>query len=149
MRPNLSKTDMGEAARQMICARLLLNEIKVFRPLTEDTPIDLLVLTNGGVVLRCQCKYIFPQPNGSHCMNLYAVRKWGPNAKATKHRYTSNEVDFFIGYSSTDDGIYIFPFDEVCSRQQLTLWLLRSPRGKCQHPGFDPGPWKGAFHLLR
>jgi hypothetical protein len=148
MRPDLSKSDLGEATRQMICARLMLHGVKVFRPLTEDTPIDLLILRKTKV-LKCQCKYIFPgSKNAAHQMNLFAVRKWGPKAKAVKHVYKREEVDFFLGYCLANDKVYVFPYDEVAPRQSLTLWIVRAPQGRCQHATFDHRPWENAFHLL-
>ena len=57
-RPELSKADLGEAARQVICAKLMFSGVSVFRPLTEDTPVDLLVLKADGSTAKCQCKYM-------------------------------------------------------------------------------------------
>ena len=57
-RPDLSKANLGAAAQQMICARMMMAGVQLFRPMIEDTPIDLLVLTSTGTALKCQCKYI-------------------------------------------------------------------------------------------
>src|SRR5262245_47194947 len=79
-RPPLSKANLGEAARQIIAARMMLAGLYVFQPLGEDTPVDLLVLRRDGTALKCQCKCMFVDRNGAHVMNLCAVRKWGPNS---------------------------------------------------------------------
>ena len=148
-RPTLSKADLGEATRQMICARLMLAGVKVFRPMTEDTPIDLLVLLPSGKVLKCQCKYIYPRRVGSHCMNLYSIRKSGPNRKAVRHRYSSDEVDLFLGYCADNDGVYIIPFSVVGGRSELVFWITRSPDQKQQGRVFDSTGYLNAFHFLK
>lgn len=148
-RPHLSKADIGEAARQMIIARLLLAEIAVFKPVTEDTPVDLLVLTPSGRALKCQCKCLYVKKNGSHAFALVSIRKWGPGKKAVAHKYTAEEVDFFLGYSIQTDDIFVLPFSECRGRSALTLWLCNTPKSKNSHKHFDHTPWKNAFHLLR
>jgi len=119
-RPGLSKTDLGEAARQMMCARMMLAGIKVFRPMTEDTPTDLLVLKRNGEVLKCQCKYLYPLGNGSHRLNLFSIRKNGPNSKAVKHVYREDEVDVFLGYCLDDDSTYVVPYRDCAGRATLS-----------------------------
>jgi len=82
-------------------------------------------------------------------MPLITVRKWGPNAKAIPHRYTRNEVDFFVGYAAEVDTVFVFPFDATARfKAALTVWLLRQPAGNNQNPRFDATPYKNAFHLL-
>ena len=144
-RPDLSKADLGEAARQMITARLMLHGAKVFRPMTEDTPIDLLVL-RGTDVLKCQCKYIWPEKKGNHHMSLCAGRTNNPTKKAVRHRYTKDEVDFFLGYCLDNDTVYVFPYEVVAPRQGLTLWVSRNPASF--YKVFDHQPWANNFSLL-
>ena len=116
--------------------------------LNEDTPVDLLILLDS-CVLKCQCKLIYERPNGSHAMNLYSVRKWGPNAKAVKHLYTAAEVDFFIGYCVADDAVYVVPFADCKGHGDvLRFWINRLPRGVNQHVRYDSSRWRNAFHLL-
>ena len=148
-RPNLSKTDIGEAARQLIIARLMFANLSVFRPITEDTPVDLLVLTEAGKALKCQCKCMFQNKNGSHTLSLITARKSGPGKKVVVHKYTEKEVDFFIGYCIQTDSVYIFPFSTCAGKRVRTLWLCNSPRGKNDKDFFDSEPWRNAFHLLR
>lgn len=147
-RPQLSKADLGEAARQMICARLLLAGVKVFRPLTEDTPVDLLVL-QGDHALKCQCKLIYPEgKSGTYCLSLCAVRKWGPGARAIKHRYTETEVDFFLGYCLENDSIYVVPFFDAAGRTRITI-RLEMAAGRNQHQPLDMEKYRNNFSLLK
>ena len=148
-RPNLSKTDIGEASRQMICARLMLNEVKVFRPMTEDTPTDLLVLKRDGAVAKCQCKYAWPASQGNHVLNLFATRKNGPRSVAVEHRYTKDEVDFFLGYCLDNDMVYVIPFDACNGKRQLAMWILRDPTGNNGTASFDCKRYAGAYDLLK
>lgn len=147
-RPNLSKTDLGEAARQMICARMMLNGVNVFRPMTEDTPIDLLVLTSNRI-LRCQCKCLyFDRRSGKHLMNLFSVRKNGPGSKARKHLYTADEVDFFLGYCFENDAVYVIPFKGAGGRQRLTFWIAREKMGSNGGDAFNPDDYVERYDLL-
>lgn len=147
-RPELSKGDLGEAARQMICARLMLHGVCVFRPMTEDTPTDLLVLTRSGQVLKCQCKYIYPQKRGSHTMPLSSVRKNGPNSQAVRHIYTADEVDFFLGYCQDNDSVYVIPYADATGRANLVFWVSRNPVGTNGRECKDTSVWQGNYSLL-
>lgn len=145
-RPNLSKADLGEACRQMICAKLMLAGIQVFRPLNEDTPIDLVVL-GSATFLRCQCKCVFRgsgKPN--HTISFSSVRKWGPNSQALKHNYTREEVDFFLGYCPDNDGVYVIPYADTRGRSYASIWVTSSPLIKNQVCEFNSR--LNAFRLL-
>ena len=147
-RPDLSKSDLGEACRQMICAKLLLRGVKVFRPLTEDTPIDLVVLTSTGNFLKCQCKCVFkPKGQHHHIINFFSVRKWGPNSKAVQHKYTPSEVDFFLGYCVDNDGVYVIPYSEVNCGKSVSIWVTAKPFGKKQPPASSN--WLNSFESLK
>lgn len=148
-RPSLSKTDLGEASRQMICARLMLNGLSVFMPVTEDTPIDLLIVKKNGTVAKCQCKYIWPaKGKGNHSMSLCSIRKNGPNSTAVKHVYTKEEVDFFLGYCVDDDGVYVIPYECAEGRAQLNLWISRESLGNSGTTN-NFASYKGRFDLLK
>jgi hypothetical protein len=149
-RPPISKANLGEATRQLIAGRMLAAGLGVFQPIGEDTPVDLLVLRSDGVALKCQCKTMFvDKKTDVHFMPLISVRKWGPNAKAVPHRYTREEVDFFIGYAHEVDTMFVFPFEATAQfKARLSVWLLREPMNHNQHDRFDPSPFKNAFHLL-
>lgn len=148
-RPPLSKANLGETARQLIAARMMQAGLYVFQPLGEDTPVDLLVLRDDGVALKCQCKTMFVNANGAHVMPVCAVRKWGPNAKVVKHRYTREEVDFFIGYAFDVDCAYVFPYEVTAHiKTMLYTWILRQPMGRNQRLPFDVTPYRDAYYLL-
>jgi hypothetical protein len=128
---------------------MMLAGLTVFQPLGEDSPIDLLVLRPDGVALKCQCKTMFVTKHGVHAMPLCTVRKWGPGAKAVKHRYTRSEVDFFLGYAVEVDSVFVFPFDDTAQfKSAVTTWLLRQPAGTNGKAPFDAASYKNAFHLL-
>ena len=148
-RPKLSKTDLGEAARQMICARLMINGIKVFMPMTEDTPTDLLVLKENGDVIKCQCKYIYPTRRGNHEMPLYATRKNGANRKSIRHVYSISEVDVFLGYCIDNDMVYVVPFEKARGKQRLIFWITRKSAGANDVKPFDPKAFENMFELLK
>jgi len=148
-RAPLSKANLGEASRQLIAARMLQAGLDVFMPIGEDTTVDLLVLRADGGALKCQCKTMFVEESGVHRMPLITVRKWGPNSKAVAHRYSPDEVDFFLGYAIEVDAVFVFPYEDTAHfKRSLSVWLLRSPVGTNQHVRFDATPYRNAFHLL-
>lgn len=148
-RPPISKANLGEAARQLIAGRMLLAGLDVFQPIGEDTTTDLLVLRPDGVALKCQCKAMFVSKSGVHVMPLCTVRKWGPNAKVVAHRYTRDEVDFFLGYAVEVDTVFVLPFDATAHfKGKMTMWLLREPANNNGTARFDVAPYRNAFHLL-
>ena len=149
-RPDISKSDLGEAARQIICGRLLINGIKVFMPLTEDTPIDLLVLTEKGNIYKCQCKYIFPcSSNDSHTFQFFSTRTNNIQKKAYNHVYTSDEVDYFLGYCLDNDSIYIIPQCDTDGKRRVQLWILRDPLNNQKSNVFDHEKYINNFDLLK
>ena len=147
-RPSLSKTDLGEAARQMICARLMLNGVKVFRPMTEDTPTDLLVLQKSGSVLKCQCKYVFPDKRGAHVLKCCSAGR-GEERSHGKHVYTEDEVDYLLGYCLDNDAVYVVPLNVTHGQSQVSLWILRRVCGDNGIKSFDGETYKNAFDLLK
>jgi hypothetical protein len=147
-RPELSRVDLGEAARQMICARLMLAGVMVFRPMTEDTSIDLLVLKNNEHIVKCQCKYIYPTKQGPHAISLFS-RRGGSKQKVRKHRYPGGEIDVFLGYCWDNDAVYVIPNADTGNKLELHLWILRKPVGKNQWGNIDAEQYKNKFSLLR
>ena len=82
-------------------------------------------------------------------MPLCAVRKWGPNAKVVNHRYTREEVDFFVGYAFDVDAAYVFPYEVTAHiKTMLYTWILRQPMGRNQRLPFDVAPYRDAYYLL-
>lgn len=145
---DLSKTDIGEASRQLICARLMFNGLSVFKPITEDTPVDLLLINKNNKILRCQCKFIYLNKNGGHTLLFCTVRKNNVSKKAKVHVYTDKDVDFIIGYCIDNDSLYIVPIKEVNNRRSVTLWLLREPTGRSQYEHFDYKKYENRYELL-
>jgi hypothetical protein len=93
---------------------------------------------------------MFVSKSGFHVMPLCTVRKWGPNAKAVVHRYTRDEVDFFLGYAVEVDTVFVFPFDATAHlKSTMTMWLLRQPANNNGTTRFDVAPYRNAFHLLQ
>lgn len=147
-RPNLSKGNLGEAARQVVIGKLMMNGINVFRPTMEDTPIDILIFSSDGRALKCQCKYIYPTKKGSHDMRLTSSRGARyDTGKMFNHVYTGDEVDFFLGYCMDNDSVYVIPHSVCQGRQQITFWVLRGPC-KGGPAIFKSEQYRSAYHLL-
>jgi transposase-like protein/DNA-directed RNA polymerase subunit M/transcription elongation factor TFIIS len=147
-RPALSKVELGEATRQVIIGRLMWSGVKVFVPLTEDTVIDLIVRRSTGAIVTCQCKYIFPEHDGSHSMNLFINRVNHQSHTSRHHRYTEKEVEVFLGYCQDNDSVYVIPNKKTCGRNEVRFWIMRKRVGSNQMAGFDPEPWRERFDIL-
>lgn len=147
-RPGLSTTDLGEAARQMICARMMIEGIKVFRPMTEDTPVDLLVLRKDGSIAKCQCKYLFPSVRGCHMLKCSSSGR-GEERGTGRHIYTEKEIDFFLGYCWDNDDVYVVPRSFTAGRQECALWILRGPLGRGNRESVDGEKFRRAFAGLK
>lgn len=145
-RPNISTTDFGEAARNIVVGKLMLKEISVFRPASEDTSVDLLVLKKDGTILKCQCKSMWVSKNGSHILKL-TRRKKGTGDRNTRVKYSSEDVDFFLGYCLENDSVYVVPYLVTKDvKTVLSIWVLREPCNRSS--GFDYGKYKNNFELL-
>jgi hypothetical protein len=57
--------------------------------------------------LRAGCPRSFP------ARTVLAARLCRLTAKAVQHRYTRDEVDFFLGYAVGVDTVFVFPFDNA------------------------------------
>jgi hypothetical protein len=144
-RPKLSKSDLGEACRQITAAKLMFKGFGVFRPLSEDTPIDLIVSTPSGRLLKCQCKCVYRlSGHAEHQMNLFSVRG-SRSSKFVRHKYTAREIDVFIGYCLDNDGIYIIPYEETLGRGTLTIWVNSKTTGNTTP---SSQRWLNAYDLL-
>ena len=147
-RPNLSKSNLGEAARQAICAKLMIRNISVYRPMIEDTTVDLLIVTKSGKIKKCQCKYVYANKHGFHNFLLCSIRKNGPNSKAIKHLYTKEEVDFFLGYCLDNESVYVVPYEDVVGKTSVALWILRDPVAHNNCNIFDHKKYQNRFDYL-
>ena len=147
VRPDLSTGNLGEAARQMIAARLMMAGLQVFMPLAEDTSVDLLVL-KGREALRCQCKCLYIDKKvGSHILKCSGAGRQGTRG-IKKHIYGAEEVDFFIGYCLDTGELYIVPMEATGGRSELRLWILRECAANNQHGVFESEKYREAYHLL-
>lgn len=143
-RPNISKTDLGEAARQAIIAQLMLKGFVVFQPISEDTPIDLIILLPDNRVLKCQCKCLFLTKHGAHHMGLTHTKY---KEKLYRCKYTKDDVDFFFGYALEDASIYVFPYESVSTLSGIDIWINRQPVFPKERI-VDPSKFRNAYELL-
>lgn len=147
----VTTTDKGEAVRLITAGRLMLAGLEPFLPAKESTSTDILVLSEGRA-LKCQCKLMWQAKSGVHIMNLSSLRNIGVGRRH-KTPYTSDEVDFFLGFCTVDDGLYVIPYSVAQpsgnARVELRLWIANQPAGRNQRGIFDAAPYRNAFHLLR
>ena len=85
---------------------MLQNGWDLYVPLLENTKIDLIAIKNQKV-LRFQIKMISTQ-------GKLPVRKISHNQGTYKvHRYTDDEIDYFIGVDRDTNDLYIVPISLI------------------------------------
>ncbi len=94
--PALSTTKKGKAAELIFAAKCLLKDLLVYTVATEDSPVDCIVGSH-----RCQVKIISPT---NQCISLKTTRRSGKS-----HRYTDEEIDFFVGVDIVTFDCYVLP----------------------------------------
>jgi hypothetical protein len=146
-RPELSKGDIGEAARQCIISKLMLNGVKIFKPLVEDTPIDLLLLKRNGSVVRCQCKYMYRDKRGYHVLNNHSNGKGEKRGKRS-YVYSKLDIDFLLGYCSDNNVVYVVPIEAINGRSIIAVWISRAPMSNTNVDHFNGALYADAFDAL-
>lgn len=102
----MSTIKNGKAAEQLVISKLLMLGYNIYTPVTDDSKVDL-IYEKDNKYIRVQVKVI-----GAYGM---AVRKIGCNSKTNVKitRYTSQEVDEFIGVDLESSEAYIIPIADI------------------------------------
>lgn len=97
---------LGKIGQNMFEIAMLQNGWDLYVPLLENTKIDLIAIKNQKV-LRFQIKMISTQ-------GKLPVRKISHNQGTYKvHRYTDDEIDYFIGVDRDTNDLYIVPISLI------------------------------------
>lgn len=99
----------GRLGYNLLEKELLKREFEIYTPLLENTKIDCIICKNG-ILLKLQIKTI--QTDRGY--KKLPVRKISHNQGKYKiHKYTSDEIDFFIGTDVETEDLYIVPISII------------------------------------
>jgi hypothetical protein len=119
----MDKILKGDISKAFIIAELLKEGYKVLEPLSENSRYDLVV-DLGGKFVRVQVKTIYYK-NDLHVYEMVCYSTTRRNKAHVKTKYTSEEVDFIIGYNHDKDEIYTFPIKDIAGRNQILFRDIR------------------------
>lgn len=96
----------GRIGYNLLEKELLKRDWEIYLPLLENTKIDCIILKNQALY-KLQIKLITPD-------KTIPVRKISHNQGEYKvHRYTADEIDYFIGVDADNEDIYIVPIKVI------------------------------------
>lgn len=84
--------DIGTLGELIVCTYLHENGYGVYRPVGDNTRVDVIAETPNGKLVKIQVKASPRQKDKPNCSLLY-VRKSGPNGY--KFTYTKEQLDYF------------------------------------------------------
>ena len=124
----MDKILKGDISKAFVIAKLLKEGYRVLEPLSENSRYDLVVELNGKFI-RIQVKTIYYK-NDFQVYEMVCYSTTRRNKVHIKNKYTSEEIDFIVGYNLDKDEIYTFPIRDIAGRNQI---LFRETRRANQH----------------
>ena len=98
----------GELAEEKVAVRFLELGYTVLDPRRREK-YDLVIQTSSNSFEKVQCKHI------NH-KGEYGLLKTSWQGKGKEYKYTENQVDFFAGWCSEENEVYVVPFEEAGQR---------------------------------
>lgn len=113
----MNKILKGDLSKAFVIAKLLKENYRVLEPISENSRYDLVVEIENKF-LRIQVKTIYFK-NDLKVYEMVCYSTTRRNKTHIKTKYTSNEIDFIIGYNQDTDEIYTFPIKDIAGRHQI------------------------------
>jgi len=128
---------VSSMAETRVESELLSRDIQCWRP-SAETQHDLLAEFNGGYQ-KIQVKHArYREENG--VVDIHTT-SWGNKSDYDARRdYDETEVDYFIGYCSELDEVYIVPFKDAGT---ASFWI-RVDETESNHPSIN---WEEDYQL--
>jgi len=137
----------GNIAETFVLANLIKEGFTVSIPYGENSRYDLIIETKNGLK-KIQIKYISKRKDrGYYVLPLKSVR-----ANKNRNRiipYTSDQVDFMIGYCIDNNSCYIVPMYKLNIKNEIHIWIGKKPTGKNQFKPTNTEQYKNNWDLLR
>lgn len=119
----MDKVSKGDISKAFVIARLLKEGFKVLEPMSENSRYDLVLDINGKFA-KIQVKTIYYK-NDLQVYEMVCYSTTRRNKVHVKTKYTSEEVDFIIGYNLDNDEVYTFPIKDIAGRNQILFREVR------------------------
>lgn len=121
----MNKILKGDVSKAFVIAKLLKEGYKILEPISENSRYDLVIDLNHKF-LRVQVKNIYYKND----LKIYEMVCYSTTRRKKHHiktKYTSDEVDFLIGYNLDTDQVYTFPLKDIAGRNQILFRDNRRP----------------------
>lgn len=115
----MDKILKGDISKAFVIAKLLKEGYRVLEPVSENSRYDIVVDVDGKFK-RIQVKTIYYK-NDLHVYEMVCYSTTRRNKMHIKTKYTSEEVDFIIGYNLDKDEVYTFPIKDIAGRNQIVF----------------------------
>jgi len=113
---DLDRRTKGRVAETATKLRLELHGYEVYQPASDGSRADFVVCKPDGRCLKIQVKCVRPQKEGRSAIRL-------THACGTKSqvRYSSEEVDVFVGFDLQTNSAYVWLWDELREASTKTI----------------------------
>ncbi|MBS3079708.1 hypothetical protein J4218_06305 [Candidatus Pacearchaeota archaeon] len=136
----------GNIGETFVLANLIKEGFTVSIPYGENSRYDFIIETFKGFK-RIQVKYMSKRKDrGCYILPLKSIRANKNNNRIV--HYTSEQVDFIIGYCPDNNSCYIIPMNEINTKNEIHIWVDKEPKGKNQHKPIDTKFYKNNWKLL-
>lgn len=126
----MNSTRVGDIGVANVIARCMAKNIPVYIPFSDNERADLIILLDN-VPKKIQVKTTVEDKNGVSIFRAMSCSSRIYNRKSVIHKYTSDEVDYFMLYNINRNEVYMVPFEE-CSSGHITI-RHSSPKNNQTH----------------
>ena len=116
----MNTTRIGDIGVAHTIARCMEKNIPVYVPFSDNERADLIILLNNKPV-KIQVKTILQDKNGKSEFGIISTTSRIYNRKSVAHRYTYDEVDYFILYNVKRNELYMVPIEECFGKRCCTI----------------------------
>lgn len=103
----LGKIEKGYLGSLIVEQKLIKNGFNVFKPVTENGKIDMIIEKNNKY-FRLQIKTVITEKRNG--VKNVPVRKLSHNKTSHKtHLYTAEEIDYFVGVDLDTEDVFMIP----------------------------------------
>lgn len=115
----MNSTRIGDIGVANVIARCMSKNIPVYVPFSDNEKADLIILLDN-VPKKVQVKTTLEDKNGISIFHATSCSSKIYNRKSVIHKYTKDEVDYFMLYNIKRNEVYIVPFDK-CAGGCITI----------------------------
>lgn len=115
----MNSTRIGDIGVANVIARCMSKNIPVYIPFSDNEKADLIILLDN-VPKKVQVKTTLEDKQGVSVFHAMSCSSKIYNRKSVIHKYTKDEVDYFMLYNIKRNEVYMVPFAE-CAGGIITI----------------------------